>query len=157
MTTPLLGRPQMPGYGVPDELDDALPWSWAEERLSDCRNYFVASTRPDGRPHAMPVWGVWVHGMFVFSTAITSVKSKNLIANPACVVTAELGPDALVLEGDAKITPLAELPDFVDTYKEKYDYTIEEGPVWAVRPRVAFGFVEDDSFAQTATRWRWDP
>ena len=146
----------MPGYGVRDELDGALPWSWAEDLLSDTRNYFVASTRPDGRPHAMPVWGVWVHGLFVFSTGITTVKSKNLLANPACAVTAERVHDHLVLEGKAKITQLDDIPDFVGAYKKKYDHTIEEGPVWAVHPRAAFGFVEDDSFAQTATRWRWE-
>lgn len=147
----------MPGYGVPEALDDALPWSWAEAHLVECRNYFVSSTRPDGRAHAMPVWGVWVHGAFVFSTAITSVKSKNLLENPHCIVTVDRGHDAVILEGEAKITPLGDIPDFVDEYKRKYDYTIEEGPVWAVHPRLAFGFIEDDSFARTATRWRWEP
>jgi len=51
-----------------------------------------------------------------------------------------------------------EVPNFVDAYKSKYDYEFDEKmePVWAVRPRVAFGFIEDDSFAKTSTRWRWE-
>ena len=112
MSDPLIGRPEMPGYGVPDALEGALPWDWAVERLRECRNYFVASTRPDGRPHLMPVWGCWVHGMFVFSTAITSVKSKNLLANPACVVTVDDGHEAVIVEGTAKIVDKDEIPDF---------------------------------------------
>ena len=30
MTTPRAERPAMADYGVPDELDGVLPWSWAE-------------------------------------------------------------------------------------------------------------------------------
>ena len=145
----------MPGYDVPEGVTGALPWSWAEERLAACRNYFVASVKPDGRPHVMPVWGAWVHGLFVFSTAITSVKSKNLIANPGCVVTVDDGHEAVIVEGDAKVVQADEVPDFFDAYKRTYDYKIDTDPKWAVVPRRAFGFIEDDSFALTATKWRW--
>ncbi len=146
----------MPGYGVRDGNDGALPWSWAEERLVRCRNYYIATTRPDGRPHLMPLWGTWTDGVFVFTTAITSVKSKNLEANPSCAVCIDDGHEAVVVEGEAELVQLDDVPGFVDDYKKKYDYKIEEGPVWALRPRVAFGFIEDDSFAETATRWRWE-
>ena len=146
----------MPGYGVPDTNEGALPWGWAEERLERCRNFFIATTRPSGRPHAMPVWGVWTDGLFVFSTAITSVKSENLKENAAVAITVEVGIDALVLEGEAFLAQLDQVPGFTDNYKKKYDYTIDEGPVWAVRLKKAFGFIGDDSFPQTATRWSWE-
>ncbi|MEI6136703.1 MAG: pyridoxamine 5'-phosphate oxidase family protein [Chloroflexota bacterium] len=29
-------------------------------RLRTAMNYWIATTRPDGRPHAAPVWGVWL-------------------------------------------------------------------------------------------------
>jgi len=147
----------MPGYGVPSDNDGALPWSWAEERIESCHNYFVATTRPDGRPHVMPVWGAWTDGLFVFSTAITSRKSENLKANPRVTVAIECDDkEAVILEGDARLVELDEVPGFVDVYRKKYDYMIDSGPVWAVEPRSAFGFIEDDSFARTATRWRWE-
>jgi hypothetical protein len=155
MPEPRVDRPQMPGYGVPDTVDGALPWSWALERIAKVRTHFISSVRPDGRVHVMPVWGIWTDGWYVFSTAITSVKSKNLMANPSVGVSFEDGMDAFVLEGTAEIIPLDTVPEFVELYKEKYDYTIEEGPVWGVRPRVAFAFIGDDSFASTATAWRW--
>ncbi len=145
----------MPGYGVPGEAKGTLPWSWAEERLIACRNYFIASTKPDGRPHVMPIWGSWVDGLFVFSTAITSTKSKNLLANPDCVITVDDGHEAVILEGIAKVVQMDEVPGFAADYKRKYDYKIDDGPKWAVEPRVAFAFIEDDSFAETATKWRW--
>jgi nitroimidazol reductase NimA-like FMN-containing flavoprotein (pyridoxamine 5'-phosphate oxidase superfamily) len=72
----------MPGYGISESAEGMLPWSWAEERLSDSRNYWVASTRPDGRPHLMPVWAVWVGDALYFSTARTSTKARNLFASP---------------------------------------------------------------------------
>jgi hypothetical protein len=60
MDKPRASRPYMPGYGIlgPTKGSGLLPWSWAEERLTASRNYWVASSWPDGRPHSMPVWGV---------------------------------------------------------------------------------------------------
>ncbi len=147
----------MPGYGVPDHNDGVLPWSWAEERIIACRNPFIASTRPDGRPHVMPVWGVWTDGLFAFSTGITTVKSKNLLASPHISIAFEHDiKDAVVLEGEAFIAQRDEVPGFVGAYRAKYDYEFDSFPVWAVRPTAAFGFVENDDFAQTATKWRWE-
>jgi hypothetical protein len=156
MSEPLVGRPEMPGYGVPDALEGARPWDWAVERLRECRNYFLATTRPDGRPHLMPLWGCWVHGMFVFSTAITSTKSRNLLANPACAITVDDGHEAVIVEGTAKIVDSDEIPDFFPEYKRKYAYNIPDDKKWAIVPKQAFGFVEDDTFATSATKWRWE-
>ena len=156
MGEPRLDRPWMPGYGVPDNNDDVLPWSWAVERINTARTHFICSTRPDGRPHSMPCWGVWCNDRYAFSTAITSVKSKNLLKNPAVAVTFEVGLDAFVLEGTAVVTQLDEIPDFTATYKKQYEQTIDQGPVWSVIPRQAFAFIADDTFSKTATAWRWD-
>ena len=51
----------MPGYGIlgPNQGSGLLPWSWAEERLIASHAYWLSTVRPDGRPHAIPVWGVW--------------------------------------------------------------------------------------------------
>jgi hypothetical protein len=52
----------MPGYGVlpADQGSGLLPWSWALERLRNARNYWLTTVWPDGRPHVMPVWAVWL-------------------------------------------------------------------------------------------------
>ena len=71
---PKASRPDMAEYGLLDEHSGTglLPWSWAAERLAQSRNYYVATARPDGRPHAMPVWGIWLDDVFYFSTATGS-------------------------------------------------------------------------------------
>ena len=144
----------MPGYGVPDDTADVLLWSWAVDLLGRVRNVVLVTVRPDGRPHAMPVWATWVGDVLCLSTAITSVKSRNLQVNPRCAVTAEDGDDALVLEGVAE---LSDLPDgFTDAYRRKYGQTIDKGPIWIVRPAVAFAFqATAEDFARTATRWQF--
>jgi hypothetical protein len=67
MDQPRASRPYMPGYGIvgPTQGSGLLPWSWAEERLTASRNYWVASSWPDGRPHAMPVWHLARRGVVV--------------------------------------------------------------------------------------------
>ena len=55
MPTPRASRPHSPGYGIAADEEGLLPWSWAAERLTVARNFFIATTRPDGRPHLMIV------------------------------------------------------------------------------------------------------
>jgi hypothetical protein len=154
MVEPQAERPYMPYYGIHEDLEGVLPWSWAEERLRDTRTYFLATTRADGRPHVMPLWAVWVHDSLCLSTAKTTVKSHNLERDPRCVVSAERHRQHIVLEGTAVLTELIDVPDFTATYKEKYEETIDQGPIWRVMPTVVFAFIETtEDFAKTATRW----
>ena len=67
MTAPRAERPDMQDYGVPRDLADVLPWSWAEERLLANRNYWVITASAAGRPAAMPVWGVWLPDSSTFA------------------------------------------------------------------------------------------
>ena len=85
----------MPGYGILDANGGRglLPWAWAVERLTRARNYWIATTCPDGLPHCVPVWGVWLDddNAFYFSSGTQSRKARNLAANPNCVVCPEDG------------------------------------------------------------------
>lgn len=157
MPEPTPSRPHMPGYGISESLDGALPWSWAEERLRSSRNFWVSSIRPDGRPHAMPVWAIWLDGALYFSTARTSVKARNLLANPNCSVTTESASEALILEGAAVVEDdHSVLRPAWDAYKARYDWSLEGESMFVLRPRVAFAFIETtEQFATAATRWRF--
>jgi hypothetical protein len=148
---PRADRPLAPGYFKRDETDNLLPWSWAVDVMNRARNPVLSTVRPDGRAHAMPIWGIWVDDVYCMSTAITSVKSKNLLANPSCVITSGIDHDAVVLEGDAALAELP--PGFADAYNQKYGQLIEDEPIWVVQPRVVFAFQENENFASTATRW----
>ena len=157
MTEPSASRPFVPEYGISESAEGMLPWSWAAERLERSHNYYLATTRGDGRPHVAPVWGLWLAGQFLFSTGATSRKAKNLRANSNCVVTTEDLAEAVILEGVASVViDSGLLKDFVDAYKQKYDWEMEGHPggIWAVTPRKAFGFQESE-FEGASTRWEW--
>ena len=66
-----------------------FPWSRAEEVLASARNYWIGTSGPDGRPHAAPVWAVWLNGLLYFSTGRESRKGRNIAANPAVAVHIE--------------------------------------------------------------------
>jgi hypothetical protein len=150
------------GYGLLDAKGGAglLSWDWVEERMAGARNYWIGTTRPDGRPHVMPVWGIWLGGTFYFSTGRRSRKARNLDANASLVVHLESGDEAVILEGVAeRVTELPLLTQYADAYDKKYkfrpDPTDAEGLVYALRPQVAFAWRERD-FPGSATRWRFD-
>jgi hypothetical protein len=156
---PIASRPHMPGYGIvpQDAGEGLLPWSWAEERLARARNYFVTTVRLDGRPHVMVVWGVWMDDALLFSTGAASVKSRNLEANPRCVIAPGDADEAVIVEGVAsKLDDAATLERFAVEYLKKYKWDLrgKTEPVWAVRPTVVFGQIEA-TFTTSATRWRF--
>jgi nitroimidazol reductase NimA-like FMN-containing flavoprotein (pyridoxamine 5'-phosphate oxidase superfamily) len=157
MPEPRASRPQMPEYGIPETAEGMLSWSWAVERLQTSRNYWLSTTRPDGRPHVMPIWCVWINNAFYFSTGAQSRKARNLAGNPYCVISVEHGEGSVMVEGTAAILPPEQLPPEAFTaYKTKYDWELDPqmGPIFLLQPRVIFGFSNvPGEFAGSATRW----
>jgi nitroimidazol reductase NimA-like FMN-containing flavoprotein (pyridoxamine 5'-phosphate oxidase superfamily) len=155
----------MPGY---EEMLEAhgdrglLPWSWAVERLSSARNYWISTIRADGRPHSMPVWGVWLDVAFYFSTGALSRKARNLAENAGCVVCPERADEAVILEGTAsQLTDPSMVRRVVKVYNAKYQWELdpEMGPLYEVRPQVVFAFIENEDaqeFPGSHTRWTLD-
>ncbi|WP_198671673.1 pyridoxamine 5'-phosphate oxidase family protein [Desertihabitans aurantiacus] len=95
-----IDRPQMPdGYGVPDTTDGLLEWSVVEQRLVDAAHVWLATTRPDGRPHVVPRWGVWLDGRYHYDGSPETVHARNLRSNPACTLHLESGKEAVIVEG----------------------------------------------------------
>ena len=161
---PRASRPHMPGYGIAPETGGKglLPWSWAVERFESAKRYWLATTRPNGTPHLMPVWGIWLDGAFCFMTSAGSRKGRNLAANRRCVVSPERENEVVILEGSVEIvTEPAFVRRYKDIYSKKYNFDMEpyNDPVFVVRPGVVLGHIEDfanNGFTQTATRWTFD-
>lgn len=147
-------------YGVGTISDGPLAWSHVEERLGRARNYWIATTRPGGKPHAAPVWGVWVGESLYFGTGRRSVKGRNLAHNPELVVHLESGDDVVILEGEVEeVHDQASFRAIDAAYRAKYGMSVSEagddGAVWyVIRPRTAHAWLEND-FLGTATRWRF--
>src|SRR3989337_1984312 len=100
-------RPEMPAaYGISGSTEGLLSWEWVRQRMTQSRNYWISSTRPNGQPHAMPVWGVWLDDKLFFGTARKSRKALNLAANPAVSCHTESGDYAVIIEGS--VEPAAE-------------------------------------------------
>lgn len=152
---PRAARPEMEGYGVPQSMEGRLPWEWARERFARSHNYWLTTVRPDGAPHVMPVWGVWLDGAWYFSTSATSRKSRNLDRNPRCVVCNENAAEAVIVEGTATRLKVSDIPAqaFVD-YKAKYGWDLDPklGPVWKVTPKAVFAMPEKQ-FPKGVTKW----
>jgi Pyridoxamine 5'-phosphate oxidase len=156
---PTPAAPRIPsGYGVPRDASGAelVPWSWAVERLEAARNYWICTTRPTGRPHAAPVWGVWLDDAVWFSTSPRSQKGRNLARQRWVVVHLESGDETVILEGQVE-----EVLDrdgrirFADAYEAKYDFRPDPdkgGAVYVLRPRLAQTWRESD-YTRSATRW----
>ena len=155
---PKASRPQMGAYGIPGDTKGLLPWKWAAQRLERSHNYWLVTAGPDGDPHVMPIWGVWIDGSFWFSTGAKSRKARNLAQNVRCSVCNEKAHEAVIVQGAAQqVRPAAVPREVSSAYQKKYGWKLDPkiGLIFAVRPRVVFGFWEE-KFLEKATRWRFD-
>jgi hypothetical protein len=133
--------------------------------------HWLATVRPDGTPHVMPVGAVWLDGVFYFTTGAATRKARNLAHNPRCVI-ALAAPDLdLVVEGEAvKVTDEATLQRLAQIYADQgWPATVRDGafyhefsapsagpPPWdlyKVTPTTVFGLATAEPSG--ATRWRF--
>ncbi len=99
MTRPtIVDTPELPeGYipAPPRHLD----WSLVEGWLTESRHYWLSTTRPDGRPHVVPRWGVWLDGAFWYDGSPETRHVRNVESNPGCVLHLESGERVVIVEG----------------------------------------------------------
>jgi pyridoxine/pyridoxamine 5'-phosphate oxidase len=155
----------MPDYGVDTPEWEPLPWSWAAERLGANRNFWVVTVSAEGRPHALPVWGVWNddEGRFAFSCSPRSRKARNLAGNPHAVVMTDDTVECLSIEGQAgSVSDEQRQAQWIDRYLAKYRPMAPDLSAEFLRqhlmlefvPERAFAIIErEDEFATRATRW----
>lgn len=101
-----------------------LDWSrprgiLAEDTPGADLTFFVATVRPDGRPHTAGVGAVWVDDALYFKSGPGTRKSRNLAENPACSVSVRLRGIDLTLEGEAhRVTEPSTLERVAAVYRE---------------------------------------
>ena len=76
-----------------------IPWAEVQARVAAAADYWLCTVRPDGRPHAVPIWGAWLDEAFYFYTEPQTQKVKNLTAQPEVVVHLESAADVVIVEG----------------------------------------------------------
>lgn len=167
MTNPTSGpRAELPDMGGEPPNPTLTEWSSIEEKLAAAPTYWLSTLHPEGRPHAMPIWGIWMDGAFYFVTWPQSRKGRNLANSPRCSIGVSLQGIDVVMEGEAvQISDDATVHRAHSIFVPKYDWSVsvrdggiydehgEGGLVYRVAPKVAFGFGTDGGFS--ATRWRF--
>jgi hypothetical protein len=132
---PRSDRPVFPdGYGLPTTSKGMLAWPDVESRLVAATSYWLASVRPDGTPHVVPRWGVWLDGRFWYDGAPTTRHARNLDANPACALHLESGTEVVIVEGTS--VPTRAPADSL-----------------GVRIAAAFAKYHDQGYSPTADAW----
>jgi hypothetical protein len=152
-----------------------IPWSRALEALQTRPlpgTVFLATTRPDGRPHLAGVGAVWQDDRIYVVSGPATRKSRNLDRDPRCAVAIALPGIDLVIEGVAsRVTDGETLERLARRYADEgwparveagaftYDYSAPSAgpPPWylyEVRPTAAYGVLSAEPGG--ATRWRFD-
>ena len=145
---------------VPDNL---LSWPEVATRLAAARNYWLCTTTPSGAPHAAPVWGVVTGQTLYLYSERSTVKARNIAADPRVVVHLESGDDVVIVRGTAEELGVpAQVPEVVAALAAKYtapgdrQYLPDADPdfdvVYAIRPRSAMVWRLAD-YAASQRRW----
>ena len=139
--------------------DAALDWSWVQQQLTDAETYWVDVAGSGTRPHARPVWGVWLDDRLHLSIGTPAIRRA---ATPGAAATIHLpdGLDVVIVEG--AVTGPTSDADVVAAYDAKYDWKYDlaqYGPFTTVSPTDvlawrAAGPAGRDGFAETG-RWTW--
>ena len=150
-----------------------FPWSEAERKIAGGGWFWLATVRPNGAPHVMPVFAAWANTSFFIASKDRARKSRNLEAEPRCVITTDTGDLHIIVEGIARhVRDDATLQQAVEAFQAVYDWPTRiegnhldadygaptsGGPpyeVYEVTPIKAFGLPTDGE-SITPTRWTW--
>jgi nitroimidazol reductase NimA-like FMN-containing flavoprotein (pyridoxamine 5'-phosphate oxidase superfamily) len=154
---------------------EPIPWSVALDALESteprAQTPFLATTRPDGRPHVAALGALWDNGKVYFVSGAGTRKSRNLAQSPNCVISMSLTGIDVVIEGTAaKVTDDKTLHRLAKRYADQgWAPTVKDGaftheysapsagpPPWdlyEMTPRTVFGVLT--AGAGGATRWRF--
>lgn len=161
---PVPHRPRIPqAYGQaradapPQSL---LTWPAVEEWLVKARTYWLTTTCPDGRPHAVPLWGVWADGALGFSTGAETATARNLASNNSALAHPGNGDQVAIIEGSVEgFADRAELTEFATRYQRKYDWAMDPdappGPIYRLVATRVLSWDADVNLVQTMVRWEF--
>jgi hypothetical protein len=148
------------------------PWEKARRQLETAKTYWLATVRPNGRPHVTTIAAVWLDNALHFVTGESERKAKNLARNSQCVITTGCcvlrGLDVVVEGEAAPVTDTTALRRLAKEYTRKdarlFRFEVRDGVMYheGAGDRVlayrlcatkALGFGKGESFSQT--RWRF--
>ncbi len=155
---PKIPEPTQPeplaGYWSPEDADKLLQWDFVNQRMLQAKNYWIATVNPNGHPHVVPVWGVWLDDTLFFGGGSGARWSRNLAVRPLVTVHLDDSDQAVILQGTVShITDpdSAAMKRIDDAYEPKYG--MRHGPpIWELQLKKVIAW----STMPTATRWVFD-
>ncbi len=138
-----------------------IPWSVVDLRMSANRTIWLATTRPDGRPHAVPVWFVWLDGAAYVISRRDLQKAVNIRHQSWVVLHLGDGDDAIIIEGPAsRVVDEDEVEAVDNAWALKYvdpgsgardTVRVADVDIWRVRP----AHVMTWAYGNVGTRTDW--
>ena len=122
MNQPKITRPTFPP-GYVDNPTSEVSWDYITQQLIKAKNYWLCSMYPDGRPHVIPRWAVFVGGKIYYDGSPQTRHARNIMENPHVSLHLESGEQVVILEGTAKPVekPSPELGQkLAQAYQAKY-------------------------------------
>lgn len=155
-------EPTVQSLHLPAEYGSAsetLSWSAVSRRLEEAALYWLCTVRPDGRPHAVPVDGLWMDAAIWFGGSDAAVHQVNISTNPRVVLHIEDGSAPIIVEGVATtvVPDPAQADALAALSKKKYGYAppVEAYAVgiWHVPARRVLAW---SNFPKDATRFDFE-
>ena len=100
-----------------------------DERLRTEPIIWLATVRPDGRPHLVPVWFFWDGETITIYSEPNNQKLRNLQQNPnvsLALKRPDERDDVVIVEGKAELLGKSAQTMNAPAYVEKYDRLIKE-------------------------------
>jgi hypothetical protein len=158
--TPRSAKPHLPEraeYGAGD-LSKELSWTTVRQWLEDARYYWIATIRPDGTPHTVPVWAVWLEDRLSFSTSPETLTARNLERNSHAVAHPESAAEAVIVRGVVEGPDPHRLGSVVDAYEAKYGWHLDPDdagmPFFHLTPLRVLAWRAED-IRGTCARWEF--
>ncbi len=140
------------GYG---RATRTLRWAAVQAQLVEAKVYWFATVRPDGRPHVVPLDGIWVDDVWYYGGAPETVHRRNIEANPFATIHLPDAGRAVIVEGEVRRTPRppAEAARLAEISNAKYGYGSPASDyldALGLHPKRAIAW---DTFPKDATRF----
>lgn len=131
MAGPKRDRPDLPEGYIKRTPRGMLTWSDAEEILDAGRYFWLSTTNPDGGPHLVQQWGVWVDQVLWFEGSDRTRWARNLARDPRLAFGTQIADRAVY--GRARVE-LVRGPDFALATKIARRYAAKYGRSFGYRP-----------------------
>ena len=120
----------------------------AVARLQREHIVWLATARPEGRPHLVPIWHVWRQDKLYISTGQHSVKMRNILHQPSVTLALPDAMDVVLVEGAARPAPELDVelaPDFVEKFEWDFREDAEYGGLVQITPTRILAWQGDHS------------